>query len=220
MPDLVLEADPRVAMGKKNRALRRQGIIPIHVYGLDEAPAALQVAAGPLVSIIRTAGRTTPVTVRSSAGGESVTVIRDVAVHPVSGDPLHVDFLRVDVTQTIVAPVPVELINQDDAPGTAGGAGVVTQGLYEVMLEARPGDMPSLLQADCTVLVSLDVAIHASDLDLPPGVAVAGDPDERVAWVQPPRVTADETEGEEEEAEGEGEEGAEAEGESAEEGEG
>ena len=208
MPDLVLDADPRVAMGKKNRALRRQGIVPIHVYGLDESPRALQAATSPLVATIRSAGRTTPVTVKVSDGTESVTLIRDVAVHPVSGEPLHVDFLRVDVTQTVVAPVPVELINQDNAPGTLGGAGVVTQGIYEVMLEARPGDMPSSVVADCTVLVSLDVAIHASDLDLGPGVAIAGDPDERVAWIQPPRVSGDDIEGEEEaEAEAEATEG-------------
>ena len=209
MPDLVLDADPRVAMGKKNRALRRNGIVPIHVYGLDESPRALQAQASPLVSTIRSAGRTTPVTVKVSDGTESVTLIRDVAVHPVSGEPLHVDFLRVDVTQTVVAPVPVELINQDNAPGTLGGAGVVTQGLYEVMLEARPGDMPSSVIADCTVLTSLDVAIHSSDLELGQGVSIAGDPDERVAWIQPPRVSGDIDEGEEE---------AEAESEASEEG--
>ena len=198
MPDLVLEADPRTAMGKKNRALRRNGIVPIHVYGLDSSPQALQAPESRLVSIVKTAGRTTPVTVKSSDGTESVTVIRDIAVHPVSGAPLHVDFLRVDVTQTIVAPVPIELVNQDDAPGTLGGAGVVTQGLYEVMLEARPGDMPSSVVVDCVVLVSLDVAVHASDLELGPGVSVAGDPDERVAWIQPPRVSEADEEAEEE----------------------
>ena len=198
MPDLVLDADPRVATGKKNRALRRNGIVPIHVYGLDESPRALQAQAGPLVSTIRSAGRTTPVTVKVSDGTESVTLIRDVAVHPVSGDPLHVDFLRVDVTQTVVAPVPIELANQDNAPGTLGGAGVVTQGLYEVLLEARPGDMPSSVVADCIILTSLDVAIHASDLDLGPGVSIAGDPDERVAWIQPPRVSSDVDDAEEE----------------------
>lgn len=208
MPDLVLDADPRVAMGKKNRALRRQGIVPIHVYGLDESPRALQADASPLIATIRSAGRTTPVTVKVSDGTESVTLIRDVAVHPVSGEPLHVDFLRVDVTQTVVAPVPIELVNQDNAPGTLGGAGVVTQGLYELMLEARPGDMPSSIVADCTVLVSLDVAIHASDLDLGPGVSIAGDPDDRVAWIQPPRVSSEEADAEEEaEAEAEATEG-------------
>lgn len=208
MPDLVLDADPRVAMGKKNRALRRQGIVPIHVYGLDESPRALQADSSPLIATIRSAGRTTPVTVKVSDGTESVTLIRDVAVHPVSGEPLHVDFLRVDVTQTVVAPVPIELVNQDNAPGTLGGAGVVTQGLYELMLEARPGDMPSSIVADCTVLVSLDVAIHASDLDLGPGVSIAGDPDDRVAWIQPPRVSSEDAEAEEEaEAEAEATEG-------------
>ncbi len=210
MSDLVLYADPRTAMGKKNRALRAQGIVPIHVYGLDDAPMSLQAESRQLISILRTAGRTSPVTVSSTGGTSDVTLVRDVSTHPVSGDLLHVDFLRVDVTQEVEAPVPVVLINQELAPGIRGGAGFVTQGVYEVVLSARPGSIPPELQADCEVLTSLDVAILASDLELPAGASLASDPDERVAWVQPPRVIAEDLEEDEVEVE----EGADEEGES------
>ncbi len=210
MADLVLQADPRTAMGKKNRALRANGIIPIHVYGLNDAPLSLQADGRRLVSVVREAGRTSPVVVESTSGSTDVTLVREVATHPVSGALLHVDFLRVDPDQTVEAPVPVILINQDIAPGTRGGAGFVTQGLYEIMLAARPGDIPQSLEADCIVLESLDHAILASDLELPEGAILAGDPDERIAWIQPPRVIAEdlvdeEEEGEEIEGEDEGE---------------
>lgn len=188
MADLVLNADERTALGKKNRALRAQGLIPIHVYGLDASPASLQVEERRLTSVLREAGRTTPVTVKTQTGSSDVTLVREVSTHPVSGALLHVDFLRVDITQVVQAPVPVELINQELAPGIRGGMGFVTQGVYEVLLEARPGDMPHSVEADCIVLESFDDAILASDLPLGENVALAGDPDERVAWIQPPRV--------------------------------
>lgn len=220
MADLVLKADPRTAMGKKNRALRASGIIPIHVYGLDDAPQSLQAEGRRLISVVREAGRTSPVIVETDDGSTDVTLVREIATHPVSGDVLHVDFLRVDPNQTVEAPVPVILFNQDIAPGTRGGAGFVTQGVYEIVLEARPGNIPQSLEADCIVLESFDDAILASDLELPEGVALASDPEERIAWIQPPRVIEedliDEEEVEGEEAvEGEGE--AEGEGEEAEE---
>ena len=205
MADLVLQADTRTTMGKKNRALRAQGIIPIHVYGLLEAPLSLQAESRRLINVVREAGRTTPVIVESSAGIKDVTLVREVSTHPVSGAVLHVDFLRVDVTQTVEAPVPVVLINQEEATGTRGGAGFVTQGAYEVVLSARPGSIPHELQADCSVLDSLDVAILASDLPLPSDAALAGDPDERIAWIQPPRVLVEDEE-EDEGLEGEGDE--------------
>ncbi len=200
MDELVLEADPRTVMGKKNRALRAKGIIPIHVYGLDDAPKSLQTDLRQLVSVVRTAGRTSPVIVKSSEGETDVTLVREVATHPVSGDVLHVDFLRVDLTQTVEAPVPVVLINQDAAPGIRGGAGFVTQGAYEVVLSARPGNIPHELEADCIVLESLNDAILASDLPLPSGASLASDSEDRIAWIQPPRVAeddlADDAEGE------------------------
>ena len=205
MDELVLEADPRTVMGKKNRALRAKGIIPIHVYGLEDVPKSLQTDLRQLISVVRTAGRTSPVIVKSSEGASDVTLVREVSTHPVSGDVLHVDFLRVDVTQTVEAPVPVILINQDLAPGIRGGAGFVTQGTYEVTLSARPGSIPHELEADCTVLEGFDDAVLASDLPLPSGASLASDPDDRIAWIQPPRVAEEDLESEDEELLPEGE---------------
>ncbi len=203
---------PRTSFGKKNKALRRSGFIPVHVYGQQQEPMSLQVEAAALRSTLRAAGSTTPVTVKVDGGKDAVTLVRDVAVHPVSGDLLHVDFMRVNVAEAVQADVPLTLINFEDAPGTRGGAGVVTQGTYEITVEALPFDIPSEIEVDCSVLIDLEADIKAEELSLPSGVTLISDPETRIAWIQPPRVIEEEVaevEGEEGE---EGEEGAEGEG--------
>lgn len=187
MNQLEINADNRTVFGKKTKALRREGIIPIHVYGLGEPSLSLQAELKPLTDTIISAGRTTPVTIKLDKK-DTVTLIRDVDRHAVSGNIQHVDFLRVDAERPVDAPVPLVLINQEDAPGTAGGAGTVTQGTYEITVRAKPFDVPSEIKVDCSVLESIELSIMTRDLKLPGGVELISSEDERVAWIQPPRV--------------------------------
>lgn len=192
MDAVTLNVEVRTALGKKNRALRRQGITPIHMYGLAQESETLQVGEGDLRTALRAAGRTTPVTLIMTGGEETVTIVREIARHAVTGFIQHVDFQRVDVQQEVETPVPVSLTGQENAPGTAGGAGVVTQGMFEILVRAKPFDVPNEIIVDCSGMEEIDSVILASDLILPPGVVFAGNEDDRVCWVQPPRVTAEE----------------------------
>ena len=212
MDAVTLEVEVRTTFGKKNRALRRQGITPVHMYGLNEDSESLQTKENDLRVALRTAGRTTPITLKSSDGKDTVTIVREIARHAVTGDIQHVDFQRVDVEQLVEVPVPIVLTGQEEALGTAGGAGVVTQGSFEILVRAKPFDVPSEIVVDCSILDTIDAAILANEVKFPTGVELAGPEDERIAWVQPPRVTAEEdlapvVEGEEgeilEDAEGE-----------------
>ena len=222
MAAITLKVDLRTALGKKNRALRRQGITPIHMYGLNEDSESLQADEKELRTVLRAAGRTTPVTLKVSGGKDTVTIIREIAKHAVSGDVQHVDFQRVDVQQEVETPVPVSLIGQEEAPGTAGGAGVVTQGAFEILVRAKPFDVPNEIIVDCSGLMEVDSAITSGEIKLPSGVTLAGPADDRIAWIQPPRVSADDDaaadlaagEGDSEDAvEGDAEESADGEGE-------
>ena len=205
MDQLEITANNRTAFGKKNRALRREGIIPIHVYGLGQPSLSLQAEIKPLTNTLITAGRTTPVTIKTDESS-TVVLIRDVDRHAVSGNIQHVDFLRVDAEKPVDAPVPLVLFNQESAPGTAGGAGVVTQGIYEVTVRAKPFDVPAEIKVDCIVLESIELSITTNDLKLPPGVELVSSDSERVAWIQPPRVEVEPVQSEEldESLEGEG----------------
>jgi|TARA_B110000438_G_C15724523_1_gene611372 large subunit ribosomal protein L25 len=200
---ITLSVDVRTALGKKNRALRRQGITPVHMYGLNEDSESLQANGRELLTVLRAAGRTTPVTLKVSGGTETVTIVREIARHAVSGDIQHVDFQRVDIQQEVETPVPVSLTGQEDAPGTSGGAGVVTQGAFEILVRAKPFDVPNDIVVDCSGLVEIDSAIMAGEIKLPAGVTLAGPADDRIAWIQPPRVSADDDAAADAAAEGE-----------------
>jgi len=192
MADITLSVELRTTFGKKNRALRRQGITPVHMYGLNEDSESLQADHKELITTLRSAGRTTPVTLRVQGGIGTVTIVREIARHAVSGDIQHVDFQRVDIQQEVETPVPVVLTGQDEAPGTVGGAGVVTQGSFEILVRAKPFDVPNEIVVDCSGLMEIDSAILASEVKMPRGVTLAGPEEGRVAWIQPPRVTAEE----------------------------
>lgn len=188
MDQIVLSAQTRTVTGKKTRALRRQGVMPIHVYGLDDPPLSLQAESSQVMIVLRSAGYTTPVSVSVDGKGETVTLIREIDKHPVTGSVRHVDFLRVDPTRRIEVRVPVILINQEDAEGARGGAGFVTQGIYEVTVMARPFEVPNEILADCTALETLESSITVADLNYPADVEPSGDVNQNVAWIQPPRV--------------------------------
>ena len=188
MDQIVLSAQTRTAKGKKTRALRRQGVTPIHVYGLADPPLALQAESSEVMTVLRSAGYTTPVSVKVDGKGDTVTLVREIDKHPVTGSVRHVDFLRVDPTRRIEVRVPVILINQEYAEGARGGAGFVTQGIYEVPVMARPFDVPNEIRADCTALETLESSITVAELNYPADVEPSGDVNQNVAWIQPPRV--------------------------------
>ena len=202
---LTLETKNRNTFGKKNTALRRSGIIPINMYGLGES-ISLEVEEDTLYKTLKEVGYTTPLKISIEGKNETYTLVRNISTHPVTDKLVHVDFLRVDMEKPIEVQVPITLINQEEAPGTKGGAGVVTQGTYEVTILAKPLEIPSALEADCSILENLEMYVYAKDLMIPDGAILNSDPEVQIAWIQPPRVQVED----EIDASEEGEEGSEA----------
>ena len=193
MAEVKLETQNRNIFGKKNNSLRKSGIIPINMYGLGES-ISLQVEEDILYKTLKEVGFTTPLKISVEGKDETYTLVRNISTHPVTDKLIHVDFLRVDMEKPIEVQVPISLVNQEDAPGTRGGAGVVTQGTYEVTILAKPLEIPSILEADCSILVDLETYVYAKDLNIPKGAELTSDPESQIAWIQPPRVQVTEEE--------------------------
>ena len=87
---------PRKALGKKTRALRREGMTPVHVYGHGVQSQSLQAPTRPLIKALAKAGRATPLSI-TVEGGETqhLAFVREIQWHPVSGSLVHVDFFEV-----------------------------------------------------------------------------------------------------------------------------
>lgn len=206
-----LSLSPRTVTGKKVKRLRKQGILPVHMYGNGIDSQSLQAEAGELRRILPRVGSNIPVSVAvDGSDEENICFVREVQRHPVTEDLLHVDFIRVDITQTISAEVPITLIGS--APATQQG-GTLLQPLTSLLVEALPMNIPASVEADISGLDDFEKSIVVSDIAVADNVTVLTDSDEFVARVTPPRVETDTFDLEDEEdLEGiEGEEGEETE---------
>jgi len=166
---LTLPAETRDRAGKgASRALRREGRVPAVVYGGKEEPLAIHVEAKELVRQLGT-GHFMNSVVDIVVGGKSVrTLPKDVAFHPVSDRPLHVDFLRVTKDSKVHVNVPVLFINEEDSPGLKKG-GVLNVVRHDLDLVCASDSIPNDVQIDVTGLEIGD-SIHISHVKLPAGV--------------------------------------------------
>ena len=169
---LTLAAETRDRVGKgASRTLRREGRTPAVIYGEKQEPIAIHVEEKALVKALGT-GHFFNSIVEVTVGGETVrTLPKDVAFHPVSDRPEHVDFLRLAAGHAVHVNVPVVFANEDMSPGLKKG-GVLNVVRHELELVCAPDAIPD----DITIDVSgYDVgeSIHISAVTLPAGVTSA-----------------------------------------------
>ncbi|MGZ4396690.1 MAG: 50S ribosomal protein L25, partial [Gaiellaceae bacterium] len=129
-----------------------------------------------------------------------------LARHPVSGDTIHVDLLRVRLDQAIQATVVLELTEADSSPGVKEG-GVLEQVTRELTVEALPTDIPDSLQHDVSEMQIGDT-LTLDAIRPPASVTLVDDPETVIATLSPPRLQVDEETEIEEETEVVGEGGA------------
>jgi large subunit ribosomal protein L25 len=194
------------------RRLRRAGNVPGILYGGGEEPVSFQVDARELRHALQHAGAVLELSI-DGAGGTPV-VVKELTRHPVTGETVHIDMLRVRLDQPIGATVVLDLVGAEDAPGVKEG-GVLEQVTRELAIEALPGDIPDAIHHDVST-VQIGDTITLEAITPPRGVTLTDDPETVVATVTPPRLQIEVEEEIEEEtervAEGataeEGEEGA------------
>ena len=198
-----------VAGSRAARRLRRSGSVPGILYGGGEEPVAFQVDARLLRQTLAHAGAVIELSV--DGAGATPVVVKELTRHPVNGETVHVDLLRVRLDQTIHSTVILELDGADDAPGVKEG-GVLEQVTRELNIEALPGDIPDAIHYDVSG-VQIGDTITLEALAPPRGVTLMDDPETVLATVTPPKLQLEAEEEIEEETE------RVAEGEAAEEGE-
>ncbi len=202
-----VKLDPRTVTGKKVRQLRRQGVIPVHLYGADIEPSNLQIEVRALNRLLPQVGTNIPISVEiEDQEVENICFVREVQRHPVTEEVLHVDFLRVDITRTVSAEVPLTL--SGISPAVSEMAGTLLQNIQTLSIETLPMNMPAEIPVDISVLVDFDSTLLVGDIEVPGNVIVLNDPEDTLVRVAPPRLEV-ETFDDEGLEEGEGEEGAE-----------
>lgn len=203
-----LTVAPRTVEGSRStRRLRRTGLVPGVVYGGEGEPIAFQVEARTLRQALAHGGAVITLTVEG--GGETPVVLKDQQRHPVTGDTMHIDLLRVDLRQKIGAVVVLELTGGDDAPGVKAG-GVLEQVTRELNIEALPNEIPDAIEHDVSALEIGDT-VTLDAVTVPAGVTLLDDLETTIATLTPPRLSTEADEEIETETEVVGEAGAEGE---------
>jgi large subunit ribosomal protein L25 len=180
-----LELNARTEQGSRAmRRLRRSGNVPGVIYGGEGDAVPFAVDALTLRNTLAHAGAVLEVTIGS--GQTENVVVKDLQRHPVRGDIMHADLLRVRMDVAIQTPVSVELLGTDEAPGVTDG-GVLSQEHREVIVEALPGDIPDVIQIDVSHM-SINETLTLSSVTAPQGVTFVDDPETVLATITPPTL--------------------------------
>lgn len=206
---------------RESRRIRRTGDVPAIVYGSDLEPIPVQVDSHELHTVLHTeAGSNAIINLEIEGGDTLTTMARVIEKHPFRSEYRHVDFVTVDLTQTIVAEV---VLHFEGVPAGVKEGGVFSPRRTSVEIEVLPTEIPPFIELDVSE-VEIGGSLRIEDLPVLDGVVYLEEPDAVVMSVTVPAAEIEEPEPEEVELlEGElleeGEEGEEGAEESEEEGE-
>ncbi len=184
IPDLI--AQERTGTGKgAARQARRAGLVPGIVFGGENDPLPITIPFNELLTRLRKGRFKSTLFNLKVDGHDDVRVIcRDVQRDVVKDLPTHVDFMRLRRTTKINLFIPVEFINDEEAPGIKRG-GVLTVVRPEVELVVTAADIPEKITVDLTGLDIGDV-VTISSVDLPSGAKPTIDRDFVIANISAP----------------------------------
>ncbi len=191
MKQVSLSVEARATSGKSsNKVIRRDGRIPGVVYHRGEASKSVSLSSKELSQILHSdAGHNALInlTVAGEAARKDprLVVLKEIQNHPVSGHPIHVDFLQISLTEKTRFVVPIVL--KGDAVGVKTDGGVLEAPTREIAIRCLVTQLPEHIDVDITNL-KLNQSIHVADVKLGQGMELMSDPHAVVAHVAAPFV--------------------------------
>ena len=192
----VFVAEKRDRSGKgPARQLRREHKIPAIIYGGDKEPLRIAMPLKQVKLELSKNPRFFSTVFELDFGGEKLKVLpREAQLHPVSDDPLHVDFLRAEQGAVIHVDVPVRFVHEEQSPGLKRG-GVLNIVRRSLELVCPADAIPGEIQIDLSGREIGD-SIHISHVALPQGVKSAiTDRDFTICSIVPPTVVTEQAAG-------------------------
>ncbi|HTG88383.1 MAG TPA: 50S ribosomal protein L25 [Pyrinomonadaceae bacterium] len=177
-----IQAKQRDGRGKNDaRRVRREGMVPITVYGGGGETVAAVAPARDLAAILRSeSARNTIFTIEVEGVGESEVMFHDRQIDPVKGRLIHADLTRLVKGQKIEVTVPLHLVGEPI--GVKEKQGVLEQIIREIDVRCEPREIPDSLDVDVS---NLDVhdTLHVSDIKVAEGVEILTDAEIVIATV-------------------------------------
>lgn len=180
--DIVVRAVRREGRGKNDsRRARRNGQVPVTMYGGAGEPVAALAELRDLAAILRSdTGRNTIFTLDIEGVEASEVMFAERQIHPVRMRLIHADFKRLVKGEKIEATVPLRLIG--DPIGVREQSGMLEQIVREVEIRCEPRDIPEHIDVDVTNL-EVHQVLHVSDIPTAEGIEILAAPDTVIATV-------------------------------------
>ena len=177
-----VQAKLRVGRGKNDaRRARREGMVPITVYGGGAETVTAVAQARDLAAILRSeSGRNTIFTIEVEGAGTSEVMFHDRQIDPIKGRLIHADLTRLVKGQKIEVTVPLHLTGEPI--GVKEKQGVLEQIIREIEIKCEPRQIPDVLEVDVSNLDVHDV-LHVSDIPVGEGIEILTDAEQVIATV-------------------------------------
>ena len=177
-----VQARLRSGRGKNDaRRARRDGMVPITVYGGGAETVAAVAPLRELAAILRSeSGRNTIFTIEVDGAGASEVMFHDRQIDPIKGRLSHADLSRLVKGQKIEVTVPLHLTGEP--LGVKEKQGVLEQVVREIEIKCEPRDIPDALDVDVSNLDVHDV-LHVSDIPVAEGIEILTEADLVIATV-------------------------------------
>ena len=180
--DYKVQAKVREGRGKNDaRRARREGMVPVTVYGGGAETVAAVAPLSDLAAILRSeSGRNTIFTIDVEGVGASEVMFHDRQIDPVKGRLIHADLTRLVKGQKIEVTVPLHLVGEPI--GVKEKQGVLEQIIREIEIRCEPREIPDSLDLDVSNLDVHDL-LHVSDIPVADTVEILTDADQVIATV-------------------------------------
>ena len=187
MAEVTLQARKRAQTGKGvARKLRAAARVPAVLYGQGMDSTPLDVDRRELLTAYQSDAGTN-VLLNIEVDGESTPALtKELQRDPLKGALLHVDFVKVDLTQEVDVEVPVHIVGE--APGVKEG-GVLEQPVFALQVRCLPGDVPEAVEVDVSGLTTGD-SMHVSELSVS-GFEILTDPETVLVSIVAPMSEAE-----------------------------
>ena len=111
MEEILLSANTTREIGSSSsRRVRKDGVVPGVLYGLNEKSVPLSVTWPDLRRALTTESGINAIIQLEIDGKKQMTIVKDIQRHPVKRDVMHVDFLRIDPNKNVIVDIPLVMI--------------------------------------------------------------------------------------------------------------
>jgi large subunit ribosomal protein L25 len=186
-----LAASVREGLGKqKVIKLRQKGEVPAVLYGEGKENEHLTLEAIELQKIFQKGGASKLISLKIKKGKKEEqehVLVKDYQRHPVKGNVIHVDFLRVAMDHLVTVKTPVHLVHEEKRVKDGAVLEIV---LHELEVNCLPANIPDRILVDVSKL-AIGSGIHVKDLVLPEGIKIVNGPEEAIVMAAAPTAAVE-----------------------------